>query len=42
MTSHSYLSTIPKQFNTYVAELLQTKMIAISEAFTQEWVLKLL
>jgi hypothetical protein len=39
MTSHSYPPpiTTPEQFDAYVAELLQTKMNAMSAAFTQEW-----
>ncbi len=38
MTSHSYPPSLTtEQFDTYVANVLQTKMNAMSEAFTQEW-----
>jgi hypothetical protein len=38
MTSHSYPPSLTtEQFDAYVANVLQTKINAMSEAFTQEW-----
>jgi hypothetical protein len=40
MTPHNYppfVSSNPEELDAYIAELLQSKMNAMSEAFTQEW-----